>query len=371
MRKQTVVIKIGSSSLTTVTGEVSVDKLSHIVQQVASLKKMGHKVVIVSSGAVACGFRLLKLNGRPRTIREKQAAAAVGQGILIQHYRQLFRQSRMEIAQVLLNRSDFSDRQRYMNALSTLDLLLVRDIVPVINENDSVAVEEIRWGDNDFLAAQVAGLLQADWLVLVTSADGVYTYNPEMDPEAKPIPYISSVSQELLERMDWTHSKFGTGGMRSKLEAASHASDFGTNVYVGKAKPGDTWLLDVLEGRGTGTYIGTHEPPPSRKRQWIGFHSDISGRLTVDEGAERALEREHRSLLPCGVVSVEGQFEEGEVVEVVNKRGMTIGRGVVNMPSRVLEQAKGMQTKDIVSRWKGVPEEVIHRDNWVQTSVKS
>ena len=172
MRKQTVVIKIGSSSLTQVTGEVSVDKLSHIVQQVATLKKVGHKVVIVSSGAVACGFRLLKLNGRPRTIREKQAAAAVGQGILIQHYRQLFRQSRMEIAQVLLNRSDFSDRQRYMNALSTLDLLLVRDIVPVINENDSVAVEEIRWGDNDFLAAQVAGLLQADWLVLVTSADG-------------------------------------------------------------------------------------------------------------------------------------------------------------------------------------------------------
>ena len=252
MRKQTVVIKIGSSSLTQVTGEVSVDKLSHIVQQVATLKKVGHKVVIVSSGAVACGFRLLKLNGRPRTIREKQAAAAVGQGILIQHYRQLFRQSRMEIAQVLLNRSDFSDRQRYMNALSTLDLLLVRDIVPVINENDSVAVEEIRWGDNDFLAAQVAGLLQADWLVLVTSADGVYTYNPEMDPEAKPIPYISSVSQELLEQMDWTRSKFGTGGMRSKLEAASMPQTLGRTSTLEKRNLGTrgSWTFWKAEGRG-------------------------------------------------------------------------------------------------------------------------
>lgn len=368
MSKQTIIVKIGSSSLTKQSGEVSVDKLRQAVKHVSFLKRMKHRVVIVSSGAIASGFHLLRLSGRPQSIREKQAAAAVGQGILIQHYRELFQESGMEIAQVLLNRSDFSHRQRYMNALNTLDLLLERDLVPVINENDSVAVEEIRWGDNDFLAAQVAGLLQAEWLVLVTEADGVYTRDPDLHPEAEPIPFINTVSEELLKRMDATHSKFGTGGMRSKLEAARHAAGFGTNVYVGKAKPEETWLQTVLHGEGTGTYIGTKELPPSRKHQWIGFHSEISGRLTIDDGAERALEREHRSLLPCGVLSVDGEFAAGDVVEVVNTNGTALGRGVVNYSSRMLDQTKGLQTQDIVARWGRLSEEVIHRDNWVSAT---
>ncbi|WP_169835405.1 glutamate 5-kinase [Novibacillus thermophilus] len=353
MSNQTIIIKIGSSSLTKQSGEVSVDKLRQVVKHVSFLKRMGHKPVIVSSGAIACGFRLLKLSGRPQSIREKQAAAAVGQGILIQHYRELFQESGLEMAQVLLNRSDFSHRKRYMNALNTLELLLERDFIPVINENDSIAVEEIRWGDNDFLAAQVAGLLQAEWLVLVTSADGVYTRDPALHPEAEAIPYFSAVSEELLSRMDLTHSKFGTGGMRSKLEAASHATGFGTNVYVGKAKPDEAWLQTVLDGEGTGTYIGTKELPPSRKRQWIGYHSQISGYVTIDEGAERALEREHRSLLPCGVLSVDGEFVAGDVVEVVNTNGTVLGRGVVNYSSHLLDQAKGLQTQDIQAKWVG------------------
>lgn len=367
MSKQTVIIKIGSSSLTQATGEVSLSKLEQMVEHVRDIKKAGYRVVIVSSGAVACGFRLLGLSRRPQSIREKQAAAAVGQGILIQHYRNLFQNNGIEVAQVLLNRSDFSDRKRYMNVLNTLSLLLDRDIVPIINENDSVAVEEIRWGDNDFLAAQVAGLLQAEWLVLVTSADGVYTEDPSVDPLAEPIPYLHSVSKELLEQLGPTHSKFGTGGMRSKLEAARHATGFGTDVYVGTAKQDVGWLLDVLQGKGTGTYIGTKEIPPSRKHQWIGFHSELSGRLTVDDGAKRALELEHRSLLPCGVIRVDGEFQPGEVVEVVSLSGRTLGRGVVNLSAKMLEQVKGLQTQEMLSAgWQVPSEEVIHRDNWVQ-----
>lgn len=368
LRKKIVVVKVGSSSLTTRSGEVSVDKLAQVVAHVSHLKKSGPRVVMVSSGAIACGFRMLGMQGRPQSIREKQAAAAVGQGILIQHYRERFGQSGLEIAQVLLNRSDFSHRERYRNALNTLDLLLDRGVVPIINENDSVAVEEIQWGDNDFLAAQVAGLLQAQWLVLVTSADGVYTSDPALDPQAEAIPYLSHISPDWLAQLDTTHSKFGTGGMRSKLEAARHAIEFGTHVYIGQAQPEKTWLQNVLSGVGTGTYIGTKErrgAPISRKRQWIGFHSDISGRLTIDAGAERALQQEHRSLLPCGVICVEGKFLPGDVVEVVGLNGSVLGRGVVNFSSRLLHQVKGLQTEDIVAHWQVEAEEVIHRDNWV------
>lgn len=364
---QIVVLKIGSSSLTTRTGEVSIDQLQQVVAHVSRLKENGPRVVMVSSGAVACGFRMLGMKGRPQSIREKQAAAAIGQGILIQHYREMFKQTGLEIAQVLLNRSDFSHRDRYRNALNTLDLLLARGVVPIINENDSVAVEEIQWGDNDFLAAQVAGLLQADWLVLVTSTDGVYTRDPALDPQAEAIPYLSHISSEWLSQLDETRSKFGTGGMRSKLKAARHATAFGTKVYIGQAQSGRAWLLDVLDGKGTGTYIGSKEREPvSRKRQWIGFHSEIRGRLTVDRGAERAIQQERRSLLPCGVIRVEGDFLPGEVVEVVNENGKALGRGIVNFSSRLLHQVRGLQTADIALYWQVDVEEVIHRDNWVQ-----
>lgn len=370
MRKQPTIVKIGSSSLTTSAGEVSLPKLQQVVKHISHIKQAGHRVVIVSSGAIACGFRLLGLTQRPQSIREKQAAAAVGQGILIQHYRELFQKNGLEVAQVLLNRSDFADRRRYMNVLNTLELLLDRRIIPIINENDSVAVEEIRWGDNDFLAAQVAGLLQAEWLVLVTSTDGVYTRDPSIDPQAEPIPYLSSVSEELLAQLGTTRSRFGTGGMRSKLEAASHATGFGTNVYVGCARREDDWLDKVLKGKGTGTYIGTTGPPPSRKRQWIGFHSEISGRLIVDEGARRALEREQRSLLPCGVVRVDGEFQPGAVVEVACTKGDTLGRGVVNLSSRVLRKVKGLQTQEMMAKWAIETEEVIHRNDWVSPAIE-
>lgn len=366
MGRQTLIVKIGSSSLTSETGELSLHKLARVVTHVSYLKRTGRRVVIVSSGAIACGFRLLGLNGRPQSIREKQAAAAVGQGVLIQHYRQLFNKRRLEAGQVLLDRSDFSNRRRYMNILNTLELLLERNAVPIINENDSVAVDEIRWGDNDFLAAQVAGLLQADWLVLVTGADGVYTRDPAVDPHAEAIPFMHSVSDEKLRQLDATRSKFGTGGMRSKLEAARHATQFGANVYVGSAKDRHDWLELVVNGGGSGTYISTRGIPPSRKQQWIGFHSEVKGRVTVDEGAARALEQEHRSLLPCGVLHVEGEFEAGAVVEVVGTEGRTIGRGVTNFSSRLLNKAKGMQTEDINAKWPVQAEEVIHRDNWVQ-----
>lgn len=369
MNQSTVVFKIGSSSLTHETGELSEEKVKQVVQNVSAYKRSGGNVVLVSSGAIASGYKQLNLTGRPQSVREKQAAAAVGQGILIQHYRQQFARYGLEVAQVLLNRSDFSDRQRYMNVLNTLNLLLSRNIVPVINENDSVATEEIHWGDNDFLAAQTAGLLQARWLVLATTKDGVYTQDPSVCQEATPIPYLPTVSKQFIRGMDDTHSPFGTGGMRSKLEAARYASQAGIRVYIGKMRGDDAWLSDVLNGKGTGTYIGAASVTPSRKEQWIGVHSKISGRLTIDDGAERALTQKNRSLLPCGVVGVDGHFQVGEVVEVINCRGETVGRGVVNFSSDLLNKAKGLHTRDIMARWNVQVEEVIHRDNWVRQEI--
>ncbi|WP_054950567.1 glutamate 5-kinase [Numidum massiliense] len=367
------VVKIGSSSLATADGELSLPKMRRIVRQIAYMRRRGMRVVVISSGAVACGYRLLGLNTRPQSVKEKQAAAAVGQGILIEHYRQSFNDYGVEVAQVLLTRSDFSDRERCGNAFHTINLLLTRGIVPIINENDSVSTAEIRWGDNDFLAAQTAGFLQACWLILATTADGLYTKDPVRDAEAKPIPYLDTVSDSLLASLGSTRSKYGTGGMRSKLQAARYASSLGVKVYIGRAGAAETWLADVVAGDGTGTYVGadidpdesSHAPTPGRKRQWIAYLSQVKGRLVVDAGAAYVLKRGHASLLPCGVVRVEGEFRAGDVVEVAGECGEPFGRGVVNYAASVLRQVKGLQTQEIVRRLPEQAAEVIHRDNWV------
>lgn len=371
LKQKIAVVKIGTSSLTDDRGQLVQTKLHHHVDSVVRLRRAGYRVVIVSSGAIAAGFHELGLSSRPQTLAGKQAAAAVGQGALVQRYRQRLAAKGLGCGQVLLTRSDFGNRERYRNALATLNYLLEKEVVPVVNENDSVAVDEIRWGDNDTLGAQVAGLLQAEWLLLVTNTDGVYTENPLKNKHAKPISHLTQVDQSLLEQIDTGKSRFGSGGMRSKLLAARLATETGIRVYIGTAKEDVDWMVHAVQQRGSGTYIEASAVHISRKDQWIAVHSTPQGKLTVDQGAERALLEEGRSLLPCGVLEVGGEFDEGAIVEVVTVDGMAIGRGRTRYSASLIKQVKGWQTAQVRQVKADAPEEVIHRDDWVASVLGS
>lgn len=369
MKKKTLIVKIGTSSLTDDSGKLDQNQLSHHVESIHRLKHSGYQVVLVSSGAVAAGFHELGFTCRPQTLVGKQAAAAVGQGHLVQRYREEFARRNESCAQVLLTRSDFEHRSRYLNALNTLNCLLNQGIIPIINENDSVAVDEIRWGDNDTLAALVAGLLQADWLILITNTDGLYTANPLDHPRAKKIERIKQWDQSLFHMASTGKSPLGSGGMQCKLLAAKKASETGIRVYIGSAGTHPDWMLHVLIDKGSGTYMDAQPRRFSRKEQWIAACSRPQGLLTVDEGAAQALLSGGKSLLPCGITEVTGTFEAGEIVEVIRPGNLPLGRGLCRYSATLLHQVKGWHTQEVTRLSPHHPEEVIHRNDWVPASV--
>ncbi|MFV9509687.1 glutamate 5-kinase [Tepidibacillus sp. LV47] len=254
-KKYRIVIKIGSSSLTDQHGFLSHKKLEHHVKEIVKLLKAGHEVVLVSSGAVAAGFHLLGFEERPETIEGKQAAAAIGQGLLIQAYSEAFQKYHYTVAQILLTRNDFSNQKQYYYAYRTLSMLIKHSIIPVINENDTVAIDELTFGDNDQLSALVAGLIHADLLLLLTDIDGLYYSDPRSNPNAKKITYLEEITSQIENIASENGSKFGTGGMKSKIYAAKLALSFGVNVYIGKAITNCSFL-DIIQGHGEGTYIG-------------------------------------------------------------------------------------------------------------------
>ena len=362
MKKQTIVVKIGSSSLTNEQGEIDEQKLSNHVAAIASLYHENHDVVIVSSGAVAAGFKKLGYPNRPVTVKGRQAAAAVGQGLLIQSYMKEFQKYDIVPAQILLTRSDFSDRERYRNAFSTLMELLDRRIIPIINENDTVAIDELTFGDNDMLSALVSGFIHADQLILITDIDGLYTDNPLKNPKAKKYHFLEEITDEILQKASSEGSKVGTGGMRSKLEAAKTALSLGVAVFIGKGE-GKDYLRQILQGTGDGTYIRNKSVEGiNTKRQWIALHSQSYGKIYIDQGAEEAILYHGRSLLPAGITEVEGSFEKGDVVEVYGPKGL-IGKGVVNYSSSDIKE----KIKQRLEKKKIAPStEVIHRDRWVE-----
>ncbi|SDW30977.1 glutamate 5-kinase [Marininema mesophilum] len=372
MDRQTVVVKIGTSSLTNENGQLDEQRLAHHVAGIVELKKKGYHVVVVSSGGIAAGFHELGLTERPRTLAGKQAAAAVGQGALIQCYREHFFAKGISCAQVLLTRSDFDNRSRYLNALHTLNYLLKREVVPIINENDSVAVDEICWGDNDTLAALVAGLLQADEMILVTNTNGLFTDNPHKYPGACRIPMLDKVDEELLQQLDDSKSAFGSGGMRSKLVAVRMATEAGVRAHIGTEQPASDWMFKMLIHQETGTTIVASPRRISRKEHWIALHSGPAGQVHVDRGAARALLEEGRSLLPIGVVKVEGDFQVGDIVIVIDPTGTPIGRGMSRYPAEWLAKVKGKRSEEVFKQEpRYFPEEVIHRNDWVSTSMEN
>lgn len=365
MNRQRVVIKIGSSSLTTNTGALSIEKIALFVKAIAKLKKKEYEVILISSGAVAAGFSALGYPTRPVTIAGKQAAAAVGQGLLMQAYNEQFKKYHITPAQLLLTRGDFSDQTRYSNAYQTLNELLKRGAVPIINENDSTSIEELTFGDNDLLSALVSGLCHAGTLCMMTDVNGLYDANPVTNQNAKKIHYLPTLTDELLALAEDTTSTVGTGGMKSKIEAARTALSLGVDVFIGKGCEPDMFL-DILAGKGDGTYIGSfqYEPVMSMSKQWIALHSNPSASVTIDEGAEKALLTGGKSLLPVGITSVNGTFHIGDVVDVINDRGKVVGKGKASLTSAQLEQLL-IDHKNNKEQHRTKNPVAIHRDEWV------
>ncbi|WP_339228962.1 glutamate 5-kinase [Oceanobacillus sp. FSL K6-2867] len=362
MRKQRIVVKIGSSSLTNEKGEIDQQKLNDHIHALAALREANHEVILVSSGAVAAGFRGLGYSSRPVTLKGKQAAAAIGQSLLIQTYMEKFSAYGITAAQLLLTRDDFSNRERYRNAYATMTELLERGILPIINENDTVSIEELTFGDNDMLSALVSGLIHADQLIILTDINGIYNGNPRTNPSAIKYDYLDEITNEMIGAAGASGSKVGTGGMKSKLMAAKTATMIGVPVFIGYGIGHDK-LLHVLQGNGDGTYIAGHvKGPINTRRQWIAIHSESMGKLYVDKGAEDAISHQGSSLLSAGILRMSGSFKKGDVVHVYGLNEL-LGKGEVSCSSAELQQA----INEHIENEKGFASsiEVIHRDGWV------
>lgn len=362
-----IVVKIGSSSLAGEAGGLNRDSFAYFAAEIASLHRQGVQTLLVSSGAIAAGYRAVGYETRPKLVHEKQAAAAVGQALLMQAYQEAFAPYGIAAAQILLTRPDFSQRQRALNAQRTIEELLRQGVVPIINENDTVAVDEIKFGENDSLSALVANLVKATGLYILTDIEGLFTADPRKDASAVRIDRVEVISDELYRIAGGAGSSVGTGGMRSKIEAARIAMGGGVPTFVGRStEPGD--LLAAVEGRGKGTYFAASLHSLPAKKQWIGFLSVPQGRVYVDPGAEAALLNGGRSLLPAGVTHVEGEFHPGDVVEVVGG-GRTLGRGVSNYDAWQVTAVAGLSSEEAARRVEVGRIEIIHRDEWVTTYV--
>jgi glutamate 5-kinase len=349
------VVKIGTASLVGPNGRPAEERLERLCAGVARLHEEDIRVVLVSSGAIAAGLEPLGLAKRPSDIPSLQAAAAVGQGVLFSRYARLLGDFGLTTAQVLLTRYDFMQRTHYLNARNTFERLLADDVLPIVNENDTVAVDEIRFGDNDLLAALVTSLLHARMLVLLTDAKGVHSADPRKFPAAPVLSQIDRVTPELESAAGGPGSGFASGGMASKLEAARVATFAGAGVVVA---PHESSVLDrIVAGDGVGTYFRPRSKTASARRLWIAFGRPPCGTVIVDNGARKAIVQDKKSLLPVGVVSVQGEFSAGDTVDVAAIEGSVFARGLVRYGSDQLQSALGKGSR-----------EVIHRDHLVVLS---
>lgn len=371
MKKKRIIVKIGSSSLTNKNGGLCLEKLQEHVEALARLKELGHDVILISSGAVAAGFTDLGYTTRPVSIVGKQAAAAVGQGQLLHAYSQEFKKHEIVSAQLLLTKQNLLAKDLYQNATATLTELLKRNVLPIINENDSVSVDGLTFGDNDMLSALVSGLVQAQMLIILTDVNGIYWDDPRVNPEAGKYEFLSEIPDELIKATSSEGSLVGTGGMKSKVEAAQTALALGARIFIGTGSGSDK-LVQILEGNGDGTYIGD-DPQATVKnsKQWLALHSMPTGKIEVDDGAALAISAQGRSLLPVGITRIGGRFNADDVVEVLNPAGEVIGRGQVNFSSEDLAEIKGLCSEEArVITKTGKRQVVIHRDQWFSATRK-
>ncbi|HEY8391923.1 MAG TPA: glutamate 5-kinase [Capillibacterium sp.] len=365
---QKIVVKIGTSSITYPSGRLNLTNMEHVVRQCADLHNAGKEVVLVSSGAVGAGVGELGLAGKPRTIPERQAVAAVGQSFLMQVYNRLFLQYGIITAQILLTREDMSDRRRYLNARNTL-LMLTKEYraLPIINENDTVATEELqlRFGDNDTLAALVAGLIGADLLIILSDIGGLYTGDPRKDQKATLIPEVREISPAIWAMAGQAGTGRGTGGMVTKLEAARIATRSGITMVLASCAEEDI-LSRILAGEEVGTIFLPGADSLVQRERWIAFAGQPQGEVIIDAGAVEALLVGKKSLLPSGVIGVRGKFGVGDLVRVLDPAEQEIARGLSNFSAEEIAKIKGANSGELpkVLGYKTF-EEVIHRNNLV------
>ena len=360
-----IVIKVGTRLLTYKTGKLNLGIIETLVRQIADLKNQGKDVVLVSSGAVGAGMGKLGLKKKPVSIQEKQAVAAIGQGLLIQFYEKLFSEYGHIVAQVLLTREDLDNRKRYINSRNTLLHLLKFGDIPIINENDTTSTEEIEFGDNDRLSALVATLIDADILLILTDIDGLYTANPRHNPDAFCVSFIEEITPEIKKYAGNTDETLAKGGMITKIEAAEIAMASGIDMVIANGRQ-ENIIRRILEGEEFGTFFSAKRDHLRSRKQWIAFAQKSKGVIYIDQGAETALTGEGKSLLPAGVINFKGSFSKGEMVSICNTRGEEIARGLVNYSTEELQRIAGCKSDEIESILGYMDhEELIHRDNLV------
>ena len=362
-----IVVKVGTSTLAYGPGRMNLYNIEHLVRGLVDMANEGREMILVSSGAIAAGLGRFGMTEKPDSIPEKQAIAAVGQGMLMHIYEKFFAEYGKVAAQVLLTRENSVRHNQYIHSRDALCAMLAMGAIPVINENDAVTVDEIKIGDNDQLSATVATLVDADALIILSDIDGLYTANPATHPEAEIIHEVPEITPEIERLAGGAGSAMGTGGMMTKIEAAKVAMNAGVTMVIA---PGarDHVLRDVLNGEEIGTLFPAKESHLRLRKSWIAFGKRIEGDLVVDRGCEKAMRQCGSSLLAAGIVSADGEFTRGSTVRVLTKDGQEIARGVVNYGRAELMELIGRQTKDFpeaLLQAEDFREEVIHRDNMV------
>ena len=361
-----IVIKVGSSTITYGTGKRNFSRIDRLAREIADLANQGKEIILVSSGAVAVGVDRLGLSAKPKTIPGKQAAAAVGQGVLMHTYEKIFAEYGQIVAQVLLTRMDSVDRHRYTNSRNTFLALLDYKVIPIVNENDVVSIDELKIGDNDNLSALVAGIVDADLLIILSDVDGLYTANPQKDPNAKLVPEVTDITQEIEESAGDAGSTVGTGGMFTKIQAAKAATSSGIHMVIASGEEKDA-ISRILEGEEVGTLFVSRENRLQFRKRWLAFGARIAGKIVVDDGCSKAVRKAGAcSILPAGITNVDGEFEAGNTVSVVDKSGHELARGLTNYSSEELTRIKGAKTSEIEALIGHKHfDEVIHRDDLV------
>jgi glutamate 5-kinase len=362
---KTLVVKVGSSLVTAGGRGLDTGAIARWAEQIARLARSGRQAILVSSGAIAEGMQRLGWTRRPQSMHELQAAAAVGQMGLVQCYETCFRRHGLHTAQVLLTHADLADRQRYLNARSTLRTLLALGAIPVINENDTVVTDEIKFGDNDTLAALVTNLVEAEVLVILTDQAGLFDADPRLAPQARLVEEADALDERLMAMAGGRGSALAKGGMLTKVHAARRAARSGAHTVIASGREPDV-LVRLAEGERIGTLLTAKTVPLAARKQWLMDHLNVAAALKIDAGAARALQRDGKSLLPIGVVEVSGEFERGAVVACLDPDGREVARGLVNYSAGEARRIMRRPSAEIEAILGYMDEpELIHRDNLV------
>ena len=363
--KKRIIVKVGTSTLTHDSGKLNFHRIDKLVMEIADLMNDGKQMILVTSGAINAGMVQLGLAKRPTAIREKQAVAAIGQGVLMHVYEKMFREYGQTVGQILLTRMSSTDRKNFINSRNTLLTMLDMGVIPIINENDAVAIDELKIGDNDTLSAIVASIVEADLLIILSDVDGLYTANPQTHKNAAIIHQVDEIDKLVYEIAGGAGTSRGTGGMYTKIQAAAIATSSGADMIIASGSK-DNILRSICAGEEIGTLFKAKDSNLHTKKRWLVSGSRANGSIIVDKGCRDAIINHGSSLLPVGVIGVEGKFHEGDIVKILFD-GLVIAKGIVYYNSTDIETIKGLRTKQVheVLGHDGAYEEIIHRDNLV------